>query len=302
MGLLESLVARGIWFTAEVTGKPAIRYMLQPRPVKDWGKRLNNEFSGEFKVLKESCRQVRLLPDGAFELTGDLKEEAKKQKKYLEKNKYPNDPHAIRSRGVNWYADPVNIYFQTLSYDAVLALRALKREHEVISAGFLIICRETQEILLHHRSRKSETFPDRWHVFGGGYMPQVRDRQDYDRIDLLSTAIRELHEETQIGISRDVPSHCIISKELKTGFIQVVYLGANISKRAIEENKGNWEGNVERISFRNLREVLEQEDKWVPSGRALVLAWLALGAPYAGWRPRFSDLSAKRLFDDLVPK
>jgi len=57
----------------------------------------------------------------------------------------------------------------------------------------------------------------------------------------------------------------------------------------------NWEGHVEEVLFKDLSQTL-RDPSWVPSGKAHVLAWLALGAP--GWyRGVFGTRSAQRLFN-----
>ncbi len=91
----------------------------------------------------------------------------------------------------------------------------------------------------------------------------------------------------------------MISKELRTGFIQLVFLGFNVSSRTMDYISGNWEGSLERVPFRKLRKVLSMKT-WVPSGKAHILAWLALGSPNAGLRPRFGRQPPKQLFETFV--
>ena len=122
---------------------------------------------------------------------------------------------------------------------------------------------------------------------------------DADRGGVLSTVQREVHEESQISLSIDAPPHLMISKELTTGFIQLGFLGFNISSHTMDRLSGNWEGSPERVPFRHLPEVLSRQS-WVPSGKAHILAWLALGAPNSGVRPRFGGQSPRQVFETFV--
>ena len=61
----------------------------------------------------------------------------------------------------------------------------------------------------------------------------------------------------------------------------------------------NWEGKPLCVPYDELPRFLDQPS-WVPSGKAHVMAWLAIGAPNGGRAPKFAGLSANQLFDLLV--
>ncbi len=91
-------------------------------------------------------------------------------------------------------------------------------------------------------------------------------------------------------------------EESETGFIQVAFLGIKVSAEQVKNmppNPNPMKGKPERIEFKKLGEVLSRPD-WVPTDKAAVLAWLALGAPNAGRRPRFGGHTAGELFEEIV--
>ena len=90
-----------------------------------------------------------------------------------------------------------------------------------------------------------------------------------------------------------------MAKELSTGFIQLVFLGIPVDVEDIDRLKGNWEGKIERVPFKNLASVLK-DPTWVPSGKAHVLAWIGLGAPNAKKRQKFGNQTAEQLFNSML--
>lgn len=127
---------------------------------------------------------------------------------------------------------------------------------------------------------------------------------DPDRSSLANTIVREVQEETTVPISVDHCPPTILAVELAEGFIQQVFLGFKISARtndriAGDRYAGNWEGRPFIVSFDKLPSVLNSA-KLVPSGKAHLLAWLAIGAPNAGSNPQFGSYSPAQLFDFFV--
>jgi len=112
--------------------------------------------------------------------------------------------HAIL---LNKYKNGLELECKKLKYHDVLALRDFDKEGRapVITANLLVFCNETQQILLHQRSRKSIDVPGTLHIFGGGYMPIDEDdnRQKYNDEEgiqgigggIFHTALREFAEE-----------------------------------------------------------------------------------------------------------
>ncbi len=269
------------------------------RPVKGWHHRLDREFDKKFKILNENCKAPNIILDGEYSLAPELQAEASRQRADIEAKHRRNSPHAILSQEPNWHAAAVNLHVESLDFASVSALREVGQRPEILSACAVIICREKKEILLQQRAPDVATYPRHLHTLGGAFIPTVAGTEDPDRGGALITILREVLEESQMGLSADDRPHLMISKELTTGFIQLVFLGFNVSVDTMDRGSGNWEGELERIPFRNLPKIL-REQNWVPSGKAQVLAWLALGAPNAGIRPRFDGQSPKQLFDSLV--
>ena len=108
-----------------------------------------------------------------------------------------------------------------------------------------------------------------------------------------------MHEEIQMALPGDQFPPILVAKELATGFIQVVFLGFGVGPRTLDRIQANWEGEPLRIPFAQLPMLLQQQN-WVPTGKAHILAWLALGAPNAGPKPEFGGLSPAQLFDAIV--
>lgn len=79
-------------------------------------------------------------------------------------------------------------------------------------------------------------------------------------------------------------------------------LGAQISSKQLRRLRENWEGEgVVEVRYEDLKRMLTDPPKpWVPTGKGHVLAWLALGAPGAGRRPRFGPLTPQELFEEIV--
>jgi 8-oxo-dGTP pyrophosphatase MutT (NUDIX family) len=150
------------------------------------------------------------------------------------------------------------------------------------------------------RGASVETYPSCLHTLGGAYIPAGFAGVDADRKGLRATVVREVHEEAQLALAGEATPPMMFSQELSTGFVQLVFLGFSAEAGALEQVLGNWEGDPQLIPYDQLPAILLDEPNWVPSGRAHVLAWLALGAPNAGARPRFATMSPRQLFSAAV--
>jgi hypothetical protein len=106
-------------------------------------------------------------------------------------------------------------------------------------------------------------------------------------------------EESEIIVRRYSEPICV-SREVDTGFIQYTYLGVRITKDQLERCEQNPEGHISRVPFDELSMKLKRDREWVPSGRALVLMWLSLGAPGAGFMPKFSGQTPSELFNAVT--
>lgn len=213
-----------------------------------------------------------------------------------------NEMHALALR---WTGSDVDtIRAEICDFAEVIALRKLAapsgvQRPAVISAGAVVICPKERSILLHRRSASSATYPNVLHILGGAFKPPIQlshiDNPG-DRTSLEFTMLREVFEESGLIVRRYDEPICV-AEELDTGFIQYVYLGVRITAAQFTQLSQNSEGDLERVSYDDLKKWLSNEQDWVPTGRAQVLMWLGLGAPGAGWNARFGDKTARELFD-----
>lgn len=260
---------------------------------EDWVRRLNDRFEGQVKVLGRLDGEPAVVIEGELGLTPAQQERRRGFTAELKDKGRPNDPHAVLSGRPLLDADPVVLSVRTTDFGGVLALRDEGERPEILSSSAVLVCEETGQLVLHRRSEAVHTFPGCIHTMGGAYMPPV-GAADPDRLSLSSTVEREIHEESQLVVSAGLTTPMMLSKELDTGFIQLVFLGLTLPAAMLDRLSGNWEGSVLRVPFNDLPAVLLRDD-WVPSGKAHVLGWLAAGAPGAGKKPLFGGLTAAQL-------
>jgi 8-oxo-dGTP pyrophosphatase MutT (NUDIX family) len=210
----------------------------------------------------------------------------------------PNDLHAVVIGEPQWLSDPPQFRAKTLDFASVCALRNENRKVRILSACAVIVCPDEEVVLLHVRGSDVATYADHLHTLGGAFIPPG-SCVDADRTSLRSACVREVHEEVQLALSGDKFPPMVMSEELSTGFIQLVFLGFGVGLKSLTRLEGNWEGKPSRIPFAQLPAML-QTGPWTPSGKSHILAWLALGAPNAGKNPRFGKLSPSQLFDSIV--
>ena len=309
----EALLGAVFQTIIEHTIKPARNVLAKWRrkPAANWVARLNDHFRGRVVIFGEPMRsepRIRIL--GRYELDSARQEAARQQRLALINEQKRNDPHAILVNRPRWDVDPVYLEAKTLFYNEVRALRDNglgDLKPEVLSANAVFFCDETQELILHERSFKSDTWakPEGdempyLHTLGGAYQPPDMDGTPGDKLSLLHTARREVFEEAEAQLIWEEDPPMIMLKELETGFIQLALLGINITPRAAKRLEGNWEGRVIRVPFSELERKLTSEEPWVPTGKAHVLAWLALCSPNSRPRVRFGKLKPVELFNRIV--
>lgn len=252
----------------------------------NWVPRLNHLFRNEVELLGPYRHEPIIHLEGA--LTPSLAHAAlaEEQRSLLIADpKRSNDPNAILCSDPHWADDPVHFHVQCCDYATLRVLRDEsinpRKQPRVLSANVLLICREAREIILHRRADWSDHLPGALHTIGGAYRPPSVDAREGDRQSLRRTAIREAGEESDVAFSLE-ESPMVLLRELQTGFIQLAYLGANISSKEARNLKPNIEGAPVRVGFDDLPRFLREERNWYPSGKAAILAWLALGAPNGG--------------------
>lgn len=280
---------------------PTLEFLASLLPKQDLEKlrlQLNNYFKDEVKVYCFNETEPKVHIRGKHSLTeAQIALAAKHRAKLAEVNR-PNDPHAILVGNPLWKASPVNLEVSTLDFAEVCALREEGIRPQIVSAGAVLLCKEKEELILHRRGDVA-TYPNALHIIGGAYIPDGTGVCDPDRAGLFSTISREAHEETQVHVPTHDVQAMVMAKELFTGFIQLVALGISIHPKEVERVRGNWEGQIERVPFKNLPSVLK-DPTWVPSGKAHVLAWLGLGAPNAKNGQKFGGHLPKSLFSAIV--
>jgi len=259
---------------------------------------INNYFDTEFKLYCFCKNQPRINQKGKYALTTTQKEISRKYKSLLKRKERPNDPHALLINPTIWKSDPVNLDVETLDFSDICALREEGGKPQIISASVVLFCKETEELIFHRRGNVA-TYPNALHTFGGSYIPY--GGWNPDRKGLLSTIFREVFEETQVQVNCEDIKIMAMAKEVSTGFIQLIALGLSVSSKSVNDLQGSWEGEIVQIPFENLQSVLmDNSFNCVPSGKAHVLAWLALGAPNTKKGQKFGNLSAKELFEIII--
>jgi hypothetical protein len=277
-----------------------LKSLKNPIPSKHWIPRLNDYFEDTVKIYGVYENKPTIKSFGKYPLTPEQKKLAKIERKNISVGEKPNDPHAILAKIPNLNDDPVQFCVKTLDFAEVRALRKFEQKPEILSANILFFCKESDELILHRRADDSDTYPKFLHTFGGAYMPPEGFNRNVDKYNLRNTAIREVFEESNASLDFDEKIPMMLSKELETGFIQLGFLGVNITLKQRNELEANPEGSIVFVKFAELKERLLTGKSWVPTGKAQILAWLALGAPNTKWRAKFSGLSPTALFNEIV--
>lgn len=287
-------------------GKRAGR--AEPKRADRLVERLNAALAGSVEVYRTAATapQVRLL--GPAPLTDEQLANAAAERRALD-DQQPNDVHAVVLAPPVWSDDPLVLEAHTLDFAAVTALRRDGARPELLSAMAVIFCEEQRVLVLHRRSARSATYPGCLHLLGGTYIAPGNGKAG-DGASLLTTLRREVLEESRAGITWASPPPALLSKELETGFIQFTLLGVNVSAADAERMEHSPEGTVTLVAFDDLLHRLQgsvapgplsPHTGWVPTGRAAVLAWLALGAPGSSKPLRFGGRSGSEVFDLVIP-
>jgi hypothetical protein len=301
MGLTEWICFRILGMAIDGATPPVGKFIASLLPKQDLEKlrlQLNDRFEDEVEIYCFNQLEPKIHIKGKHLLTPAQIVSAAVHREQLAVSGRPNDPHALLVNDPLWRANPVNLEVTTVDFSEICALRQEGLTPQIVSAGGVLLCRDKEELVLHRRGDVA-TYPNALHILGGAYIPDGSGVCDPDRAGLLSTAVREIHEETQAHVFVHDAPNMVMAKELFTGFIQLVFLGLPVHPKDIDRLRGNWEGNIERIPFKSLASVLN-DPSWVPSGKAHVLAWLGLGAPNAKRGQKFGNQTAKQLFKSIL--
>ncbi len=282
-------------------------------------------FEGKFTLYSIQKTLPQPICKGTYELKGreleiynqeiDLFNEDYKNNKEL-----TNEPHAIMTEDCiqesifNYICDDNDIEeltYLTTNYIGIRTLRhpALDAKPQIISAGAITISPVERKLYFQQRGNKVATYKHHFHIMGGNFVGEVVDSTlevstSQEDGDLASTILREIREESSVNTSiYDCETGLYsIGREDDTGFIQVeAHAVCLLSEQDIERNrervniKANWEGGIYGINFDSLEGFLKYTyDRWVPSGLAHVLIWLALDAPYA------PKLDGKNIYESVI--
>jgi hypothetical protein len=248
------------------------------------------------EIIRLVADAPTLRPDGLVTLTPEQAQAAEALPP-----PFVNDAHAVLS-SVNWKDTPVVIEFKATDYMGVCAISDGGRKPvEVLSSNVVVFCAERRELYLHRRSKDARTYPNCLHTYGGAYVPPGVSSRD-DALDLIKTARREIMEELDLCLRVNKSTPILLCRELKTGFIQFVLLGVDVDADEAAAMKTNWEGDKVVVGFDELPQRLTAEERWVPTGKAHVMAWLALAAPNAGGDVSFGGQTPQELFDSVLRK
>ena len=255
----------------------------------------SHEIGNTLKVKRGPDLQTpKLINLGPYDLNEKQKSVSGAIKHSLKKKKRPNDPCAVLLKEPDWKDDPFYLNYRTLYYSDLRALRKDNISPKIISANAVLYSEEERCLFLHRRSQESDDFPYTLHTFGGAFMPpDIGDRGDI--FGLKECVVREVHEETGLSIIIPENTPVAIIDEYAIHFLQVSYLGINISKEQLKYLRPNWEGTITRVPFDDLQELLENFETWTITGWVDVLLWLSLGIPNSNKPISFSGNSAVTL-------
>jgi 8-oxo-dGTP pyrophosphatase MutT (NUDIX family) len=258
---------------------------------------VNTHFSEKLELIGFYQKDASIEMVGEILITPDLRKASAIQLSRLQLSTNPNEAHAIVTDYKNSPDESLHLQLQTLDFSNICAMRAAGQQPAILSASAILLCPDTEELIVHQRSAKVATHPSHWHIFGGAFNPTLDISSKLASLRL--TLQRELHEET--GLQLSIPPHAMmaLTKEKATGFVQWCVLGVPVEVNQLAQLHGNWEGSIHRVSFNQLSEFL-QEPNWVASGKAHILSWLALGAPQTKPDQKFGTYTPLQLFEKLI--
>lgn len=245
--------------------------------------------------LKPSYHLPKLIQHGEFDLNEEQIRRSLETSKSLRR---ANDCCGAVVDSQNWDDQPLSIDYVPLVYSQILAIREEKPIY-MISGNAFLFSEERKTILLQRRSSSVIAYPNKLHSFGGSFIPPNRDKiSDLTGID--QTARREVFEET--GISFHIPKNTpiIVLDEFTIHYIQIAFIGINITEAQFYDSQENWEGKIVEISFDDLETRMKNYDDWTPSGWIHTIFWLILNCPNSTTELRFNEKTGRQLADDLL--
>lgn len=258
--------------------------------------RLHHQFFDQLELIAFLKIEPIIEIIGKAILSEQQQHQANEFARQLHQSGKPDDPHVIVVSGLNESThttsstSSLTLQVKEILFSALCALRTEGQRPAVLSASAVLICEDTQEIILQRRAASVATHPNCLHIIGGAFHPEL-DRRN-GQASLLATIQREVKEETGITIplqqrqQAGTESHPLsLVKEKTTGFVQCAAIGITISAQAVEQLQENWEGNLLRVGLKELPDLLK-DPSWVPSGKAHVMTWLEIN----GWLQLHSSI------------
>lgn len=262
----------------------------------DWIERINRLMNGDVEIKRLVDREPTLTIHDHPALSLNDEQESLAFRRSLK----INDNVAVLAAAPLWQDNPVELQLFKTDYATVCALDKAGKRPMILSASTLLVCRESQEVVLHRRDGHiSRDYKHALHTFGGAYMPPEKDGRDYDHLSLIAAARREVMEESSIGIDVTNCPPMLLGSEPRIGFIHLALLGVNVSNAALARAQHNHEGRISRIPWKEIQDRLTTET-WVPAGKSHVLAWLAMNAPVENGFANFGLKTGRDIFEAVV--
>ena len=245
-------------------------------------------------VYGPGTSEPQFKAEGSLKLSNrDLERKEEIIKNFKNPN-YTDDACAAVLVKPKWNDHPLTIRYYNNTYAEIRALRHKENYVGIVSANVLIFSEELKCIAIHRRSNDSHDYPGALHTFGGAFIPPGSGPRE-DHSGLRRAAIREIFEEADAGIHIPDTTRRVMIDEFEIQFIQLAYLGVNVSAEQVNNMRGNWEGDPIQISFDDLGEQLAEIKNWTPTGWTHVLLWLGLDTPGASGPVKFRGLSGPEL-------
>ena len=295
-----------------------IRDFFSRRKIADMDKKISWESKSEYNGLREAYAKLScpngidresprstllglsagkplLEGRGFLDVPGDIAASGKKIAETLRTNEEMG--FLDLDEPIEWRALPLRIPYYQARFSTFLAAIEAGLTLSPITAGALICCSETNEVVYMRRSRKVHTFPGHYHHFGGGFKAST-DLERFDADDLFETAQREIREETGCRIDEEHFQAASMLLEGGTGYFQYLFLGVDVSKEQRQRMKHSGEGELVNFKFDELGKALASEP-FVPTCILQTMIWLMLGAPTSS-NKKFSAKSARRQYKFLL--
>ncbi len=291
------------------TSLSALNFLTKKKPLGEgvWLPRIQKYFDGKDSIIHGVYSRLPIVKtndDKTIALTKTQESNIEKERqKIADHPTHSNDPHLILEPEYipNWEGNPVIFKTIPADYATVRVLKSSDMPIKTLSAGALLLCEENKSLILHKRSEDSDTYPNYYHLVGGSYMPKTAQTMRYnDGGSLKKTAIREIWEELGIISVNLDPCTMLMQEEPDTGFIQLCFLGASVSKDQLSKIDENYEGEFQEVEFNHLAKLLNDDERLVPTCKSAILSWLALDTPGTRISPTFGGMKPKQLFKKIT--